>query len=159
LNEPLKSSTMNLTIKEGTISVQDNGIEIKDHKRRTKTIYLILGFFWILFGVTGLLLFNKNVVDDKQFEYIVILIIWIIATLIKFKERTDTVLLFSDIEKVIVKRNNTGNILKADFILKNSKKRSVIIADYLKYKKIDKESLNTFEATLQEKNIITEFQK
>lgn len=81
-----------------------------------------MGFIWIIFGVTGLQLFNKNGADDKQFEYIVILIIWIIATLIKFKERTDTVLLFSDIEKVIVKRNKTGNILKADFIFKEFKK-------------------------------------
>lgn len=150
---------MNLTIKEGTLSILENGIEIKDHKKRTKKIFIILGLFWIIYGVTGLLLYNKNGDDGKQLAYIVILILWLVGLLIKLKERTDTQILFSDIVKVIVKRNTTGNILKAEFILKNSKKRSVIIADYLKYKKINTESLEAFEMALQKKNIITDFQK
>jgi len=144
------------TIHNGEISFLDNGLEINDHSMKSKWIYIILGFCWILYGILSLLRYTKTGDNFLLWSGIIIISLWIIGIVIKYFKQTDKQILFNDIDKVIIKKDVMDTILKADIIFKNSKRRSVIL-DYNGELNFNKYSLNDFQVALNEKDIKAEF--
>ena len=134
------------------ISFLENGLEINDHGRRSKRIYIIMGVGWIAFGILSLLRYHKTGDPFLLWSGIIIISLWIIAIIVKYFKHTDQRISYDDIEKVVIKKELLETILIADIILKDSKIRSVIL-DYNLELNFNKYALNDFKIALNEKNI------
>ena len=139
-------------IHKGEISFLENGLEINDQGRRSKRIYIIMGVCWIVYGILSLLRYHKTGDPFLLWSGIILIILWVIGVSVKYLKVTDKQILFDDIEKVIIKKDLIDTILKADIVMKNSKKRSVIL-DYNGELNFNKYALNDFKIALNEKNI------
>ena len=142
-------------IHKGEISFLENGLEINDHGRRSKRIYIIMGVCWIVYGILSLLRYNKTGDPFLLWSGIIIISLWIIGIIVKYFKQTDQQIRFDDIEKVIIKKDLLETVLSADIVMKNSKKRSVIL-DYNGELNFNKYALNDFNTILNEKNIKVE---
>jgi len=142
-------------IHKGEISFLENGLEINDHGRRSKRIYIIMGVCWIVYGILSLLRYYKTGDPFLLWSGMIIISLWIIGIIVKYFKKTDQQILFDDIEKVIIKKDLLETILKADIIMKNSKKRSVIL-DYNGELNFNRYSLKEFQSALTENDVKAE---
>jgi len=142
-------------IHKGQISFLENGLEINDHGKRSKRIYIIMGVCWIVYGILSLLRYQKTGDQFLLWSGIIIISLWIIGIIVKYFKQTDQQISYNDIEKVIIKKDLLETILSADIVMKNSKKRSVIL-DYNGELNFNKYALKDFNTVLNEKIIKVE---
>jgi len=140
------------TIHKGEISFLENGLEINDHGKRSKRIYIIMGVCWIIYGILSLLRYHKTGDQFLLWSGIIIINLWIIGIIIKYFKQTDQRISYTDIEKVTIKKDILETILKADIIMKNSKKRYFIL-DYNGELNFDRYSLKEFQSALTENDV------
>ena len=114
-----------------------------------------MGVCWIVYGILSLLRYNKTGDPFLLWSGIIIISLWIIGIIVKYFKQTDQQIRFDDIEKVIIKKDLLETVLSADIVMKNSKKRSVIL-DYNGELNFNKYALNDFNTILNEKNIKVE---
>jgi len=142
-------------IHKGEISFLENGLEINDHGGRSKRIYIIMGVCWIVYGILSLLRYYKTGDQFLLWSGIIIISLWIIGIIVKYFKHTDQRISYDDIEKVVIKKELLETILIAHIVMKDSKKRSVIL-DYNGELNFNKYALNDFKIALNEKNIKVE---
>jgi len=114
-----------------------------------------MGVCWIVYGILSLLRYQKTGDQFLLWSGIIIISLWIIGIIVKYFKQTDQQISYNDIEKVIIKKDLLETILSADIVMKNSKKRSVIL-DYNGELNFNKYALNDFNTVLNEKIIKVE---
>ena len=142
-------------IHKGEISFLENGLEINDQGRRSKRIYIIMGVCWIVYGILSLLRYQKTGDQFLLWSGIIIIGLWIIGIIVKYFKHTDQRISYNDIEKVVIKKELLDTILIADIVMKDSKKRSVIL-DYNGELNFNRYSLKEFESALMENDVKAE---
>ena len=142
-------------IHKGEISFLENGLEINDQGRRSKRIYIIMGVCWIVYGILSLLRYQKTGDQFLLWSGIIIICLWIIGIAVKYFTQTDQQISYNDIEKVVIKKELLDTILIADIVMKDSKKRSVIL-DYNGELNFNRYSLKEFESALMENDVKAE---
>ena len=139
-------------IHKGEISFLENGLEINDQGRWSKRIYIIMGVCWIVYGILSLLRYYKTGDQFLLWSGIIIISLWIIGIIVKYFKHTDQLISYDDIEKVVIKKELLETILIADIVMKDSKKRSVIL-DYNGELNFNRYSLKEFQSALKENDV------
>ena len=139
-------------IHKGEISFLENGLEINDQGRWSKRIYTIMGVCWIVYGILSLLRYYKTGDQFLLWSGIIIISLWIIGIIVKYFKHSDQLISYDDIEKVVIKKELLETILIADIVMKDSKKRSVIL-DYNGELNFNRYSLKEFQSALKENDV------
>lgn len=142
-------------IDKGEIILDDDHLEIFDGmKPSRKYRIVVMEAFGLVLAVLFLLRYFREGETWYLVVFAVMLAMGIPGSLISYRMCFDKLIKYRDIKVVRIKDNFAGQLV-ADFILKNRKKRQVIL-DQNKLSQFERTMLDHFSKVLKEKGLVVE---